>query len=224
MTNEIMLPSSITFTGVDEQTDVCAMLDLVELYPIEWGVLFSPSRQGNDQRYPSLPWIQEFVLKHGAGKLSAHLCGGYTMAVMDGHALPNEIDQLVSTQFDRVQFNGASRMAENRIKEWSNARGLEPIMQCPEKFPEYGGVGIAWLLDGSGGKGIKRGKWPYPRTGLRVGFAGGLGPDNVEETVERVGNFGCIYWLDMESGVRDANNRFSLEKCQAVCEIVYGKR
>jgi hypothetical protein len=32
------------------------------------------------------------------------------------------------------------------------------------------------------------------------------------------------YWIDMESGVRDDDNRFSLDKCQAVCEAVYGVR
>jgi hypothetical protein len=30
------------------------------------------------------------------------------------------------------------------------------------------------------------------------------------------------YWIDMESGVRDDQDRFSIEKCRAVCEAVYG--
>lgn len=54
---------------------------------------------------------------------------------------------------------------------------------------------------------------PLPKAGplhVRVvdPFAGDAGP----------------YWLDMETGVRDQNDRFDLWKVRAVCELVYGAR
>ena len=45
-------PEFITFTGADDHTDVRDMVALSKLYPIEWGILFSISRQGTDPRYP----------------------------------------------------------------------------------------------------------------------------------------------------------------------------
>ncbi len=39
-------PEFITLTGLDDRTDLDAAIALSEKYPIEWGVLFSPSQQG----------------------------------------------------------------------------------------------------------------------------------------------------------------------------------
>lgn len=78
--------------------------------------------------------------------------------------------------------------------------------------------------DIAGGRGRIPASWPAnPPAGRRVGFAGGLNPDNVAQHVEAIaGSRDLTYWIDMESGVRDDDNRFSLDKCQAVCEAVYG--
>jgi hypothetical protein len=54
-----------------------------------------------------------------------------------------------------------------------------------------------------------------PRTG---------GSTRMAAAVAAIGPMAPYYWIDMESGVRDDDNRFSLDKCQAVCEAVYGVR
>lgn len=58
-----MQPLFITFTGVDEHTDLRGMIALSAQYPIEWGVLFSPKRQGCETRYPPFHHI-EWVLEN----------------------------------------------------------------------------------------------------------------------------------------------------------------
>lgn len=49
----MMKPDHITFTGFDHSTSIEEMERLSEAYPIEWGVLFSKSRQGKELRYPA---------------------------------------------------------------------------------------------------------------------------------------------------------------------------
>jgi phosphoribosylanthranilate isomerase len=77
------------------------------------------------------------------------------------------------------------------------------------------------LVDASGGRGISPVEWVRPPTDKRVGFAGGLGPDNLEQELPRildVSRFGD--WIDMETGLRDDDDWFDVERARAVLEIV----
>lgn len=218
------LPTFITFTGADEQTDLGRMHALSEAYPIEWGILFSPKRQGSDPRYPPMTFVRQLI-KHGRWpRLAAHLCGGHTLCVMDGHALPADLDEMLLYHFGRVQINGAPVHAWKKVHEWAMCRSITPIMQCADGWPSS--YAVDWLFDKSGGRGKVPASWPaHPPAGRRVGFAGGLDPDNVAQHVEAIaGTSDLTYWIDMETGVRDDDNRFSLDNCQAVCEAVYGVR
>lgn len=218
------LPTFITFTGVDEWTDLGRMQALCAAYPIEWGLLFSPKRQCIDPRYPATGFVQKLI-KHGPWpRLSAHLCGEHSLHVLDGHAIPAELDEMLLYHFDRAQINGAPVHASRKVAAWATCRGIDPIMQCADGWvqsPE-----VEWLFDKSGGRGRVPPSWPaHPPTSRRIGFAGGLDPDNVAQHIEAIaGSRDITYWIDMESGVRDDDNRFSLDKCQAVCEAVYGVR
>lgn len=105
---------------------------------------------------------------------------------------------------------------------------------CFEECLEYGGNSIAPvdifpLFDGSGGTGITPKYWPKPIYSWRTspyfiphGYAGGLGPHNLEEQlvlIEEASNDTPI-WIDMESGVR-TDNKFDLEKvvkCLQICK------
>lgn len=49
----------------------------------------------------------------------------------------------------------------------------------------------------------------------------GLGPENVASVVASLSTE-APYWIDMETGVRDSQGRFSIERCRQVCEAVYG--
>lgn len=212
-----MLPEFLTFTGLDDQTDLAAAAALARLYPIEWGVLFSPSRQGIDPRYPS----RETLEKIGWSdlRLAAHLCGGHALAVLAGEALRLPVDLGV---FGRVQVNHTAPVPKI-LRRLQKGDGPKVIAQTRGAvFPEDESIG--WLYDPSGGRGESPLVWPRHPGGRRlVGYAGGISPDNVRQTIERIGADGP-YWLDMETGVRTAENRFSLDLCRRVCETVYGPR
>jgi hypothetical protein len=219
------LPTFITFTGADEWTDIGRMQALADLYPIEWGILFSPKRQGIDPRYPPMTFVRKLVNAIGLHHdLAAHLCGDHTLHVIDSHALPVDLDDMLLYHFGRAQLNGAPVHAAKQISTWAACRNVGPVMQCADGWPSA--TSVDWLYDKSGGRGKVPASWPaHPPAGRRIGFAGGLNPENVAQHIEAIaGSRDLTYWIDMETGVRDDDNRFSLDKCQAVCEAVYGVR
>ncbi len=219
-------PEFITFTGVDAQTDPAAMVRLVNDYPgrIEWGVLFSPKRQGLEPRYPLLHFITELV-REVPMVYAAHLCGGDARAVIEHGESPH--DELLGAFFARAQINTADpKVQPSLIKSWADTLPLRAILQCRGEFPDVKAVDV--LFDASGGRGISPGSWPKPAPGRINGYAGGLNPDNVANSVQKISArfmhscSGATYWIDMESGVRDEQDRFDVAKCRAVCEAVYG--
>ena len=206
-----MKPQFLTFTGIDADTDFTRVHDLSQVYPIEWGVLFSPERQGEEPRYPAQDVIDRFR-EVPVGK-SAHLCGGHSKAIMAGNPLPFPL-----IGFDRVQVNSRKPDPE-AIVRFAIAHSVTPIMQVRElEFPED--EGVAMLFDRSGGFGRPPEAWPkHPGSSL-VGYAGGISPDNILDVLTAVDSSGP-YWLDMESGIR-TDDRLDLDKCEAVAKAVYG--
>lgn len=206
-------PQFITFTGADDWTNVGHMTLLAEQYPIEWGILFSPVRQGINSRYPGSD--AQSRLTRSDLRLSAHLCGGHSRNIMDGRSLKIQVDLGV---FKRIQINHRAPDA-GCISEFSRRWGSRCIGQCRGPvFPRD--TSVDWLFDQSGGRGKESEALPlYP--GLLVGYAGGIGPDNVLDVIERIAASGP-YWIDMESKVR-TNDRFDLALCRRVCELVYEK-
>lgn len=224
-------PQFITFTGADEYTDVAAMLALSSRYPIEWGILLSPKRQGSG-RYPPAATVMKLQAYAPALKLSAHLCGQYAADLIRAGALPIYRQPLNPQSFirkcQRVQVNSGLPLDElnvGEVSEWAASIGVRVIYQTRTWFPEDDRVD--WLFDVSGGRGIAPGEWIRPPIGSKAihGYAGGLNPDNIARNIEMIEwEAGANYWVDMETGVRDENDRFSLDKCRAVCEAVYGER
>jgi hypothetical protein len=213
-------PNFITFTGPDVFTDVSEMVRLHQDYPVEFGILFSPKRQGVELRYPS-PEVIERMLDQGL-ILAAHICGDYARSILAGKGAP-EVERFL-IHFSRVQINTTDPEADpSKVNDWAYQNGVMPIMQCRDYFPTDHRV--AWLFDASGGRGITPGQWPAYNPSLRIGgYAGGINPDNVSSVIDTINNdpLAGRYWLDMESGVRDENDRFDLQKCRRVCELVYG--
>lgn len=79
------------------------------------------------------------------------------------------------------------------------------------------------LHDASGGNGIHAATWNKPVAGIINGYAGGLGPDNIIDTLianEDVVGDGVI-WIDMEGALRDADDAFDLQKAETVLTRVY---
>jgi hypothetical protein len=225
------LPRFITFTGAGDDTPIADMWALSSKYPIEWGILVSPERSGRDKRYPGIGFIDS--LDYRLIPLSMHICGGFAEQLLREGSLTNLIRQWIDEKFVRVQVNiGAARWRDGtvqtgnlvRLLKWISSLNATPILQCRDgtEFPSSTLNMPQWLFDASGGRGIAPASWPSEPTTRLVGYAGGLGPANVAQAVAAIGTQCTNYWIDMESGVRDADDNFDLDKCCQVCEAVYG--
>lgn len=125
--------------------------------------------------------------------------------------------------FERVQINTTDAGVDaQRIGRWAWQRDARAILQVRGEFPAEKNVDM--LFDLSGGRGRLPTRWPAAPMGTMVGYAGGLNADNVAEAVSKIGPVAGDYWIDMETGVRDADDRFDLDKCLAVCVAVYGAK
>ncbi|MGY4224420.1 hypothetical protein ACVMIH_001781 [Bradyrhizobium sp. USDA 4503] len=84
-----MKPEFITFTGIDNWTELHDIHVLSIKYPVEFGILFSPKRQGTDPRYPDGDALSRFMWS--GLRLSAHLCGDYSRRIMAGESIVDTI-------------------------------------------------------------------------------------------------------------------------------------
>lgn len=212
------LPAFITFTGVDDATDAVELLSLADDYPVEFGLLFSPKRQGIEPRYPKLSTI-DWLITELPLRWSAHLCGSDAREVIETGA--SRHDHLMQF-FARAQINTADpNVRPSHIGNWAVGNNVRAILQSRgEAFLRAASVDV--LFDASGGRGISPTSWPIAIKSTFCGFAGGLRPENVAEAVTAIARGAAHYWIDMESGVRDERDQFSIAKCRAVCEAVYG--
>lgn len=228
--------TTVTITGADDRTDPAALVALSKEYPfIEWGLLLSVSRLGTP-RYPSRAWLTEFELvarETKAMRYAVHFCGQCTRDTLEGKTTwLDDIDP------GRIQLNGFKPTATfiEMAKRLLPARPtLSFILQARSTLQlafsittarQIGGA-TSVLYDPSGGTGQAPERWPnfvwlpYGTEG-GVGYAGGIGPANVESVLKTLheppdrGNF----WIDMESRVRSDDNRLDLARVRSVLEVV----
>lgn len=205
-------PTVFTFTGIDEQTDPVALQEFAKTRNVEFGVLFSNKRQGNDPRYPSMKYIRDLRL-HNL-RLSAHLCGTYADEVNEGRDIAIDLHG-----FTRVQINHVAPNVDNILRLKQRYPHIGIVAQCRgDSFPLDDR--IDWLHDASGGRGVETAVYPVAPQGRYVGFAGGISPTTVQDVVARINPVKYLYWLDCESGIR-TDDRFDLAKCQGVLDGMY---
>lgn len=208
----------ITLTGADEATDIAALVDLVSNPAVEIGLLYSASPEGRN-RYPSLPWLLD-AAQALRGRCAIHICGG----IARHQLLAGELSHLVQLA-GRVQVNG--RMAEDVALKCA---ALVPhlITQHFSFTAHLATLAItnhSVLVDGSGGRGISPERWIRATVspGKAVGFAGGLGPDNLAEQIQVIAAASAGHdsttWIDMEGKLRDADDRFDLARARRCVEI-----
>lgn len=213
------LPLFITFTGVDARTNVENMRWISDRYPVEWGILFSRSRQGVENRYPALDTAMR-VMESGL-RIASHICGEMAREIM-GYAAGDPC-RFPMHRARRVQINHPHPSVP-AAQRFGQMEGKRCILQCRGAVfpPEHD---VDWLYDVSGGNGLRPGVWPA-HPGRLVGYAGGINADNVLDTIKSInGLMGRCgpYWIDMESGVR-TDDWFDLVKVREVCALVYGER
>lgn len=223
------LMTVVTLTGVDEATPLDDVVALSEQYPfVEWGVLYSPSKAGKGGRYPSAEKAIHILkeLQENGVSTAVHLCGGGVIGALDGRdATALELASLAG----RVQlnFNQARQALElSTVDAFANRLGKPVITQhnaandtvhlhLTSSFHQV-------LFDASGGRGTRPEQWPSMLPGIRCGFAGGLGPENVVQELGRIAeaSHGYPFWIDMETSLRDRNDRFDLAVCEEVLSAV----
>lgn len=210
-------PKFITLTGVDERTDLRRLVELSERYLVEFALLVGDSRNGTRHRYPSFDFLQKFVrLKC---RKALHLCGQYAAAINSRSVGPVRWIYPLLRDVDRIQVNSREPITE-AIEAMLGGYGVQTIAQCRgDQFPR-GYSHLSWLFDRSGGRGVAPESWP-PFPGRLVGYAGGIGLDNIASVIEAINADGG-YWLDMETSLRTPDDWFDLDKCELILQAVYG--
>ena len=215
----------ITFTGIGVETDLKVLKEIQDEYPlVEWGVLLSKNWQENGPRFfaPS----QLNTLRWQGLNLSCHLCGSAARAVVSENWEPAfEVTRGMFGLFQRCQVNISMEHPNDQTQY------MRPPIDLNELIIQQKSAGamnifntiknrtkMSVLLDASGGRGIDTPVKPLNIPGLKVGYAGGLNPDNVGEKLEYLlENVEGEFWIDMESGVR-TDDRFDIDKCVSVLQ------
>lgn len=231
--------SRVTFTGADDSVrgvELRAFMQRANLPSfIEWGILVS-SGKGGRNRFPSEKRIDEFVYDlAGAGCfLSMHVCGQWVdeIAVGDWGGLIRAYGMKVLNRFDRVQLNfhgeerdiDAGRMLAGIRKM---ERYFDVILQMDGvndgllEACHFHGVNAFPLFDLSHGAGVLPESWPAPHEKSYTGYAGGLGPDNIDDELPKIAAAaaGREFWIDMETKIRSHDDQqFDLGACRRVME------
>lgn len=212
----IRKPEFVTFTGLDDWTDLDEVARISAKYPVEWGVLFSATQQGRSHRFPGLSRLAEIQSARGL-RLAAHLCGEHVKKIIAGQV--PDVPAVLTDVYARVQINHVYAQPQ-KIAAFQAMCGVPCIGQfVVGPFP--GNDSIQWLYDPSGGFGRAPSVWPrHPGGDRLVGYAGGIGPENVAAVIEQIGSAGP-YWIDMETRIR-TEEELDLDKCRRVLLAVYG--
>lgn len=237
----------LTFTGVDETTDLRRLAEIAERYPkVEFGVLVGSQEGGI---FPPRHVIESLknVAKQDGFRVALHLCGKHSRAVMKPD--PDAYIWGLCRGFGRVQINLHGDFWDGRwidvgtyaVRQFADAiDGSETTSvilqhragwdQLPVSHPR-----VEYLWDTSGGGGIDSiDKWPDPhdvfddkgmrRADMRFGFAGGLGPYNMRRAMEFAARHASFpMWFDMEGNVR-TRGWFDLDRVEEVCAIAFPER
>lgn len=215
----------VTFSGADCETEIGTLVELQGRFPyMEIGVLWSLSKPGTP-RYPDRKWVEK-ASELGL-RFSLHLCGKVARTMVEGTETP-EIPG--SPQRIQVNCNGMRGLsgwfrAFHSINQNAN-RNFEYIIQAGEAVGAYWvgraeseGHNVSPLFDKSGGRGVETDEWPAPLACQWNGYAGGIGPDNVQAVVKKLGTFKTDFWIDMESRIR-TGDKFDLDKVIHVLNLV----
>lgn len=215
----------ITFTGIDDTTDLGRVLDISRRFPIvEWGVLVPMKGRG---RWPSEGTVMKLLgaaaLAPYRVQLAGHLCEPHIGPLLAGQL---RLRDVIGEAFPRVQINTHGKLYR-RVDGWTDGLASdhprEYILQLDDETAPllisdfYDGRYLAsGLHDLSHGAGLLPASWPARQEGvLWTGYAGGLGPHNLAEQLPKIAAAAGDhdYWIDMETHVR-TDDRLDLDKVE----------
>ena len=222
-----------TLTGVDGFTSLEDLGVLASEFPfVEFGFLYSPSRQGTPGRYPSVVTLQRIL-----GKLPSHIhvalhaCGQGVSDFLVGESVARELGEMVKSRSGRVQLNFNYSRGQIDIGELNAfiERFEAPVIiqhnhSNAECVMALTAANRSVLFDESGGRGKSPDQWPRSLPGACCGYAGGLGPDNLRQQLPKIQDAagGLPYWIDMESSLRNESDWFDVAKARQCLEIAKG--
>jgi hypothetical protein len=215
----------VTITGADDNTDILEMLDLALSYPwLEFGILVSRSREGSP-RYPSRQWQEQLLKSAHRMNLSMHVCGHWARSIFPGTVDWAELPP-IRTVAQRIQINGPVPVDLDALGACNP--GTQFIVQYPRAASylhacQAVGINCAPLFDESGGEGRQVRAWSDIPDCDYVGYAGGIGPDDVKETVGSIMTFRQgPFWIDSEGRMRDDQDRLDMRKVNRHLEVCEG--
>ena len=199
----------ITVTGIDENTPI----SLLKKLDAEIGILYTATPEGRN-RYPSREWITKTASQ--LDQVAVHICG----SVARKELLNGELNTMLH-EAQRIQVNGVLT-----IEETEHICAMFPthtiVTQHTFKNTPLLNVKAsnhALLIDASGGRGVSPEQWIRPETDKQVGFAGGLGSDNLEDQLNLISPIAKgLWWVDMEGKLR-RDDWFSGLSAKAVVNI-----
>ena len=214
---------NLTFIGLDERTPLndAGVLSLT----CEIGILYSESPKRRN-RYPSLDFIAEAVL--GLAMCAIHVCGRTARENLRS----GKLEQILP-HVQRIQINGSVSPPElaSLCGLFHRHTIITQDLSTNHDLRRVNCRNHAILVDNSGGRGLCPDHWERPFTPKAVGFAGGLGPDNVFAELDRGLASQKPEWIDMETKIRSADDWFDVDLCRKVrkqveayrihCENVY---
>lgn len=217
---------SLTITGADDSTDPGDMLALSAEFPfLEWGINLSTPLMGMPG-YPTITpeWTTSLLPLAEKCALSAHLGGKFAWDTVEG-IIPAWLPAI----FKRCQVNGYEAGYCKGVTDLSldypiefilQCRSVDDLQSCATQAIAMGRASV--LFDPSGGRGLEPFSWPVAPLNTKIGFAGGITPENVEPVIGEIVAANPTlpsFWIDIESGVR-TNDRLDLAKVREVCEKV----
>ena len=238
--------TGITFTGVDEYTDLDRLQKIQEKYPYaEFGVLLSANWKENGNRYLNPERYRDLSGRNL--NLSLHLCGRVARSAYSGDWIHltdlliqnRALKYRVAKLFNRCQLN----VAASQDLEFNSSDTTE----CPLHFNEiiiqqksadncplfdkavkkndiltYANT-IALLCDASGGRGVESDFVPYDNhyNDYHVGYAGGFGETNILRKLEEITACEKVddFWVDMESSLRNSDDKFDLDAVERILRM-----
>jgi len=201
---------------------------------VEWGFLFRDDKIGEPRyasmEYVRKLCKLNAALPEGQKlHLAGHLCGNKCQEILSGDTAFAAM--LARMGFERVQVNATaandvrvdvanlSGVADNILSCIHGVPTLERIFQYNEETtPIFQAMqqqvhakgetlpgNMSVLVDASCGKGVEASTYPPPMANVKMtGYAGGIGPHNVQEVLRQVhlATSGVQTWIDMESKIR----------------------
>jgi hypothetical protein len=222
----------VTLTGADDSIDPADLVPIYKEYKfVEWGVLLSRSQGGNPE-FPSSDWINELrkkYIENGSHHLNCagHICGAWVRDLVQDGSFTLFEERPWQHTFRRLQLNFMGKKLKAHKDFWTALNDSENtfIFQLDGENDDlyhqaaHKKINAVPFFDKSGGTGKSPKDWPAPIAPY-TGYAGGLGPDNLEEELDkmafRVGR--NIIWIDMQAKLR-TDGKFDLNKAVKCLEI-----